>query len=59
MTKNSGVSQIELTSRGFELTYIPHKKLGAVDDYVAIRTDNGDVILRLTGEIIDSKKKNE
>lgn len=59
MTKNSGIIGIELTTRGFEILYSTKNKLGPVDDYVAIHTENGDIILRLTGQIIDSKKKDE
>jgi hypothetical protein len=57
MTKNSGIIGIELTTKGFEILYSAKNKLGPIDDYVAIHTENGDIILRLTGEIIDSKKK--
>lgn len=56
ITKNSGIVGIELTVNGFEVLYHP-KKTGPVDDYVVIHTYNGDLILRLTGKIIDPKKK--
>ncbi|WP_118975513.1 hypothetical protein [Taibaiella koreensis] len=58
ITKKSKISGIELTSNGFEITYKPKKgKTGLVDDYVIVHTTNGDLILWLTGEIIDPKKK--
>jgi hypothetical protein len=59
MTKGSGITGIELTTKGFEILYSTKNKLGPIDDYVAIHTENGDIILRLTGEIIDSRKKVE
>jgi len=58
ITKNSGISGIELTPNGFEILYKPKKnKSGPVDDYVVIHTSNGDLILWLTGEIIDPALK--
>jgi hypothetical protein len=59
MSQNSGVTGIELTAKGFEITYNPKDKLGQIDDYVVVHTENGEVMLRLIGEIIDAKKNNE
>lgn len=60
MSRHSLVKKIELTNQGFEITYVPsEEESGPVDDFVGIRTENGDIILRLTGEIIDHKKKEQ
>lgn len=57
ITKNSGISYIELTREGFEITYKTKNKMGPVDDYIVIDTFNGRFLLRLTGEIVASDKE--
>jgi hypothetical protein len=57
ITRNSGISSIELTHEGFEVTYNTRKKTGPVDDYIVISTFNGRFMLRLTGNIIAQERK--
>jgi len=57
MSKASGIANIQLTANGWELTYDPRYKAGTVDDYVVVHTENGAIVLHLTGEIIGRKKK--
>ncbi len=56
MSKNSGITKIELTTQGVQVTYIG-KKPGPVDDYLVIHTENGSLVFWLTGEIIPKKKR--
>jgi|GEM_PF-1459938 hypothetical protein len=55
MSRNSGISQIELTTEGIQILYKP-KKVGPVDDYLVIQTENGDMVFWLTGEILPKKR---
>lgn len=57
MSENSGITKIELTTEGVQVTY-NGKRLGPVDDYLVIHTENGSLVFWLTGEIIPKKKRN-
>lgn len=56
MSRHSGIKKIELTTQGFQVTYM-NKEAGLVDDYMVVHTEDGDLVFRLTGEIIPKKKR--